>query len=149
MKCLRLSYHQRVVELIPETFAVFIPDKPAPAFKYAVEGPHAGSVETRSSANLIAAIRRKVTSEDVLAVLKQEFDSANGEEDMGDSGMYNPAKIDVFVQSLMFLGHKSFSHSFAAIAKFHTVFKTLGNTEEAQICILRSLFELWKTHQQE
>merc|ERR1712127_552780 len=31
---------------------------------------------------------------------------------------------------------------------FHTVFKTLGNTEEAQICILRSLFELWKTHQQ-
>ena len=126
---------------------MFIPDKPTPSFKYGIEGPYAGSVETRSSANLVAAIKRKCTSEEVLVVLKQEFDSSNGEEEMGDA-MYNPSKIDVFVQSLLFLGHKSFSHSFAAIAKFHSVFKALGNTEEAQICILRSLFELWKTHQQ-
>jgi hypothetical protein len=77
----------------------------------------------------------------------QELDSPMGEDDMSDS-IYNPAKIEVFVQTLLFLGHKSFSHSFAAIAKFHSVFKTLSDTEEAQICVLRSLFELWKTHQQ-
>ncbi len=77
----------------------------------------------------------------------QELDSPMGEDDMTDS-IYNPAKIEVFVQTLLFLGHKSFSHSFAAIAKFHSVFKTLSDTEEAQICVLRSLFELWKTHQQ-
>merc|ERR1739844_363494 len=39
-------------------------------------------------------------------------------------------------------------HSFAAIAKFHPTFKVLSETEEAQVIVLRSLFELWKTHQQ-
>jgi len=57
-------------------------------------------------------------------------------------------KIDVFVQTLLHLGSKSISHTFAAIAKFHYVFKTLATTEEAQICILRNLFELWHQHQQ-
>jgi len=39
-------------------------------------------------------------------------------------------------------------------SRFHPLLKSLGNvgdtkaTEEAQVCILRSLFELWKNHQQ-
>merc|ERR1719357_208434 len=57
-------------------------------------------------------------------------------------------RVEVFTQSLLFLGHKSFSHSFAAIAKFHPVFKALADTEENQIVLLRSVFELWKSHQQ-
>ena len=52
------------------------------------------------------------------------------------------------MQSLLHLGSKSFSHSFAAIAKFHPVLKTLSNTEENQLCVLRSLFDLWASHHQ-
>ena len=147
LKCLRLSYHQRVVDIVPETFAGFLPDKPIPQFKYASEGPYAGSVEVRASEHLIAAIKRKATSEEVLALLKQELDPPMAEEDMEDN-VYNPVKIEVFTQTLLFLGNKSFSHSFAAIAKFYSVLKTLGNTEEAQICILRSVVDLWRTQQQ-
>ncbi|XP_055606916.1 nuclear cap-binding protein subunit 1-like [Uranotaenia lowii] len=61
---------------------------------------------------------------------------------------FNPLKIDVFVQTLLNLGSKSFSHTFAAISKFHLVFKSLAETEEAQICILHNVFELWGDHQQ-
>ena len=147
LKCLRLSYHQRVVEIVPETFAVFLPDKPSPNFKYAANGQFAGSVEVRASEHLIAAIKRKCTSEEVLALLKQELDPPMAEEDMEDN-VCNPVKIEVFTQTLLFLGQKSFSHSFAAIAKFYSVLKSLGNTEEAQICILRSVVDLWKSHQQ-
>lgn len=136
-----------MVELIPETFAAFLPDKPTPNFKFAVDGPYPGTVETRASANLIAAVKRKCPSEEILVLLKQELDPPTGEDDISEA-IYNPAKIEVFVQTLLFLGHKSFSHSFAAIAKFHSVFKSLGSSEEAQICMLRSLFELWRTHQQ-
>ncbi|KAF4525537.1 hypothetical protein B566_EDAN015845 [Ephemera danica] len=66
----------------------------------------------------------------------------------GDASRFNPLKIDVFVQTLLQLGMKSFSHSFAAISKFHYVFKVLAESEEAQICTLRSMFELWHNHQQ-
>lgn len=99
------------------------------------------------------------------------------DNEMIDS-QFNPLKIDVFVQTLLNLGSKSFSHSFAAIAKFHTVFKVsddathvfqrlcratkilsfvvcvffrlqaLGDSEEAQICILHNVFELWRNHRQ-
>jgi len=57
-------------------------------------------------------------------------------------------RVDVFTQSLMYLGHKSFSHSFAAIAKFHPVFKSLADTEETQICVLKSVWDLWRNHHQ-
>jgi len=129
LKCLRLSYHQRVTEIVPDTFACFIPEKPAPQFRFALEGPgHSASTA------MIASIKAKCSPEELLEQMR---------EVEGDA-----MRVEVFTQSLLFLGHKSFSHSFAAIAKFHPVFKALADTEENQILVLRSVFELWKSHQQ-
>merc|ERR1712043_84780 len=59
------------------------------------------------------------------------------------------ARISIFVQTLLNMGNKSFSHSFAAIAKFHPTLKTINEgSEEAQGVTLRSIFELWRTHHQ-
>jgi nuclear cap-binding protein subunit 1 len=83
---------------------------------------------------MVAAIKNKCTSDELLEQLKEvESDTL---------------RVEVFTQSLLFLGHKSFSHSFAAIAKFHPIFKALADTEENQICVLKSVFELWRSHQQ-
>merc|ERR1719221_1515467 len=38
LKCLRLSYHQRVTDIVPDTFTGFLPEKPNPLFKFGVEG---------------------------------------------------------------------------------------------------------------
>ena len=129
LKCLRLSYHQRVTEIVPDTFACFIPEKPGPQFRFALEGPgHSASTA------MIASIKAKCSPEELLEQMR---------EVEGDA-----MRVEVFTQSLLFLGHKSFSHSFAAIAKFHPVFKALADTEENQIVLLRSVFELWRSHQQ-
>lgn len=34
----RLSYHQRIREILPDSFSCFIPAKPEPDYKYAKEG---------------------------------------------------------------------------------------------------------------
>eukprot|EP00090_Calanus_glacialis_P015780 TRINITY_DN2485_c0_g1_i1.p1 TRINITY_DN2485_c0_g1~~TRINITY_DN2485_c0_g1_i1.p1 ORF type:complete len:790 (+),score=272.47 TRINITY_DN2485_c0_g1_i1:36-2405(+) len=129
-KCLRLSYSQRVTDIVPESFSGFLPDKPDPLFKFAVDGQPGFA----ASSSMVAAIKNKSNPTEVLEMLREvESDSL---------------RIDVFTQSLLYLGHKSFSHSFAAIAKFHPVFKALADTEEAQICVLRSTWDLWKSHQQ-
>ncbi|KAF7274782.1 hypothetical protein GWI33_012551 [Rhynchophorus ferrugineus] len=100
---------------------------------------------TSAAHKLVVTIRQKCTPEEVLAVLK---DLPNPRSDEEGDGRFNPLKIDVFVQTLLNLGSKSFSHSFAAISKFHYVFKILADSEEAQICVLRNMFELWRSHQQ-
>lgn len=96
---------------------------------------------------LVVAIRQKCTPEEVVNILKDIPSSGYSGEEMSD-GSFNALKIDVFVQTLLNLGSKSFSHSFAAISKFHVVFRALAETEEAQICILHNIYELWSSHQQ-
>ncbi|CAG2056149.1 unnamed protein product [Timema podura] len=38
LKCLRLSYHQRIKEMMPPSYEALLPAKPEPKFKYAEEG---------------------------------------------------------------------------------------------------------------
>ncbi|XP_023014411.2 nuclear cap-binding protein subunit 1-like [Leptinotarsa decemlineata] len=144
LKCMRLSYYQRVREILPEGFSKFIPERAEPDYKYAHEGA-ASLPGTSAALQLVVSIRQKCTPEEVLAVL-EDLPNPRSEEEGG--GRFNPLKIDVFVQTLLNLGSKSFSHSFAAMSKFHYVFRILAESEEAQICILRNVFELWHNHQQ-
>ncbi|XP_065337734.1 nuclear cap-binding protein subunit 1 [Cloeon dipterum] len=143
LKAQRLAYHERIHKIVPETFEPLIPEKPEPTFKYSdVTAPGANTARA-----IADAIRERCTPEEVLTGLA-ELPNPRAGVDEGDASSYNPLKIDVFVQTLLQLGMKSFSHSFAAISKFHYVFKVLAESEEAQICVLRSMFELWHNHQQ-
>ncbi|CAH0390592.1 unnamed protein product [Bemisia tabaci] len=145
LKCLRLSYHQRITDMVPPSFQKFIPPEPVPKYKYHANEDTIYLPGVQVATQLMKAIREKCTPEEAAALLA-ELPNPLQDED-GDARL-NPLKIDVFVQTLLFLASKSFSHAFAAISKFHIVFKALAESEEAQICILRSLFELWRNHQQ-
>lgn len=79
---------------------------------------------TATAHQLVVAIRQKCTAEEALEVLKDLPNPNENDGDISDAQQsFNPLKIDVFVQTLLNLGSKSFSHSFAAISKFHHVFK--------------------------
>ncbi|CAN8005239.1 unnamed protein product, partial [Ixodes hexagonus] len=143
-RCLRLSYHQRILDFVPESFAPFVPAKPAPDYRYAKEG--AESIPgAATAARLSTCIREKCTPEEALEVLA-DLPNPLQEDDVEPA--HNPLKIQVFVETLLHIASKSFSHSFAGIAKFHYVFKSLASTEEAQICVLRSTFNVWHNHKQ-
>ncbi|XP_037931120.1 nuclear cap-binding protein subunit 1 [Teleopsis dalmanni] len=147
LKCLRLSYHQRIVEMMPEGYAKLIPVQPIANYKYATE-EGASVIGIKVAHQLVVAVRQKCTPVEIFNVLKElPNPGENRDQEISDSS-FNPLKIDVFVQTLLNLGSKSFSHSFSAISKHHDVFKKLAESEEAQICILHSVFELWQNHQQ-
>lgn len=76
------------------------------------------------SNTLLTKIRNKTTPEDILEILKEPLMSENGEiMEPADICISNPTKIDAFVQTLLYIASKSFSHAFAAITKFISVFK--------------------------
>ncbi|XP_014674181.1 PREDICTED: nuclear cap-binding protein subunit 1-like [Priapulus caudatus] len=142
IRCMRLSYHHRVREIVPESYHPLVPVKPEPVYKYEQNGAsvHKGVMTAQQ---LMAAIKAKCTPEEALAILKTVPTPMDE-----DDAAYNPVKIDVFVTTLLFLGSKSFSHAFAGIAKFHYIFKALAEVEDAQIAILRSMYDVWRNHQQ-
>lgn len=73
---------------------------------------------------MLTKIRNKSTPEDIIEILKEPLLLENGEIlEPADIGLSNPIKIDAFVQTLLFIASKSFSHAFAAITKFISVFK--------------------------
>lgn len=76
------------------------------------------------SNNLLVKIRNKTTPEDIIEILKEPLMSENSKiMEPTDITLLNPVKIDAFVQTLLFIASKSFSHAFAAITKFINVFK--------------------------
>lgn len=152
LKTLRLSYHQRIEEMAGEEFAALVPAETVPRFRFGEEGSSAlpGSMVAHQ---LMTAIKERCTPEEVISLLHELPNPLRSGDDSetgaaGSEPTHNPTKIEVFVETLLFAASKSFSHAFAAIAKFHYVFKVLVETEEAQLCVLRSVFNVWQLHPQ-
>ncbi|CAF0777146.1 unnamed protein product [Didymodactylos carnosus] len=195
-KCMRLSFHQRVIDFVPEPFYKIpycvkdqskeffsetickfilyplkrnecvhsvVPNKPSPIFKY--EESDRPIVGSDFAQIIIKKIKDRVTPEELLCELNK-IPNAKDEQlilssastimrTIGSSSsittnntIYNPLQIDLFVSSLLWVGSKSFTHSFAALAKYHQLFKILIETEEQQIQVLKSMFDVWSNHQQ-
>lgn len=68
----RLSYHQRIVESVPENFEPLLPKKPGPVNKFKMEkaATHVGCTE---SYRLIDAFKSKANAEEIINVLKEFF----------------------------------------------------------------------------
>uniref|UniRef100_A0AAZ3QJD2 MIF4G domain-containing protein n=1 Tax=Oncorhynchus tshawytscha TaxID=74940 RepID=A0AAZ3QJD2_ONCTS len=145
-KCMRLSYHQRIVDIVPPTFSALIPADPIFFYKYQDEANSAlpGYAVAITVGN---AIKNRASNEEILTVLK-DVPNPNQEDDDDEGEGFNPLKIEVFLQTLLHLAAKSFSHSFSALAKFHEILKVLTDCDEGKLHILRVVYEVWRNHPQ-
>ncbi|KAK2501988.1 hypothetical protein MC885_008576 [Smutsia gigantea] len=145
-KCMRLSYHQRILDIVPPTFSALCPANPSCIYKYGDESSN--SLPGHSVALCLAvAFKSKATNDEIFSILK-DVPNPNQDDDDDEGFSFNPLKIEVFVQTLLHLAAKSFSHSFSALAKFHEVFKTLAEIDEGKLHVLRVMFEVWRNHPQ-
>lgn len=142
----RLSYHQRIVDIVPATFSALIPAEPMFVYKYMDES--ASSLPGYPvSVTVQNAIKNKASNEEILSILK-EVPNPNQEDDDDEGESFNPLKIDVFLQTLLHLAAKSFSHSFSALGKFHEILKALTDCDEGKLHILKVVYEVWRNHPQ-
>ena len=103
-----------------QEFAALVPLEPKPRFRYREEG--AGSLAgTMIAHQLMTAIKERCSPEEAIRLLKELHNPLKTDDD--NEPTHNPLKIEVFTETLLFVGSKSFSHAFAAIAKFHYVFR--------------------------
>ncbi|XP_016353887.1 nuclear cap-binding protein subunit 1-like [Sinocyclocheilus anshuiensis] len=142
----QLSYHQRIVDIVPPSFSTLIPANPVCSYKYEeeTECPLPGLAMATTVSN---AIKNRASNEEILIVLK-DVPNPNQDDDDDEGDGFNPLKIEVFLQTLLHLAAKSFSHSFSALAKFHEVLKNLTDSDEGKLHILRVLYEFWRNHPQ-
>ena len=143
IRCMRLSYHQRIVDFIPESMSSLVPENPKPNYKYVSD--EAADLEGTPVANrLLELFKERAIPEDVFSALRDIPDSVAD----GDESESNPLKIEVFTSTLLYFGCKSFSHTFSALAKYHMIFKMLVDSEKSQLVVLHSLHDVWKNHRQ-
>jgi nuclear cap-binding protein subunit 1 len=118
---MRLSYYQRIIEMLPETMKQLLPEQPKPVYKY--ESEEAANLEGTPIANrLLEKIKQRCMPEDIIQLLRETTDDemiAEADDiDNEQLSSTNRLKIDVFTSTLLYFGSKSFSHIFAALAKY-------------------------------
>lgn len=72
---------------------------------------------------LTTAIRQKSPNEQIINILKDIPNPLLMEASGDIEPRFNPLQIDVFVQTLLYFGAKSFTHSFVAINRYYEVLK--------------------------
>ncbi|EDV48237.1 nuclear cap-binding protein subunit 1 [Drosophila erecta] len=128
-KCLRLSYQQRIAEIVPDILAGFLPPPAVPHFKFFDETLPGGIL----SKTLLEAMRSKESCPEMISKIIN-----------ATTGVGPLLKINVFTQNCLHLGSKSFSHTFAILSKYHSVFKDLAAQDpEKQLAILNGTFDVW------
>ena len=135
IRCLRLSYQGRVTEFAPNDLKSFVPPVTDPLNKFA------GSTDPvicDLSEQLREAFRSK--NPDLIPSLDQVTRVGNFEGEL--------AKVNLFVNVLLNTASQSYTHMFTALGHWLVQLNDMIISEEAQIVVLHSLFEVWQNHQQ-
>jgi nuclear cap-binding protein subunit 1 len=142
--CMRLAYHQQIVEVLPGSYSPVIPSDVQPMCKYGLEVKESlpGSAIAQ---RFLTQVCNKASIDDLQSTLSELPTEPNQ-----SSNLPVPVSIrlEVFLHTLFTVGSKSFSHVFMALTKFKSLFNSLIVSEEEQIQCLAVLFDFWQTSPQ-
>ncbi|CAG9532992.1 unnamed protein product [Cercopithifilaria johnstoni] len=126
-KCMRFSYHERICDCLPSSFEEITPEKPYISFLVNHE-------EKELVAEVERAFRNKAESKEVTEILRRFNQKDNG-----------LATLSTFFAVMLNAAQKSFSHNFAALARYHETLKELsGNDDDSSTALLQTLYKVWK-----
>ncbi|KAF0552907.1 ARM repeat-containing protein [Gigaspora margarita] len=140
-KTIRYSYYDRIRSTIPEEFLILFPTaEPSTNFRYEDPDHRLNSFAT----SLISKLRNKSPNSEIQAHL----------EEVGKSFPDLPAKEkeqtirDLFVQCVLMLGSKSFSHVLNVIERYLLILQSLNETPESRLHTVKIVAEFWVNNTQ-
>ncbi|KAL3112237.1 hypothetical protein niasHT_017010 [Heterodera trifolii] len=145
-KCLRFSYHKKLVEFLPSELAPIIPDEPS--IIYILDDPqHPAFAKAEQFRGLIM---NKAGDQEILSALRMPSDEPGGGGGGGEfSTDFSIDAVAIFFSVLLKLSSRTMTHSFAALTRYHKTLSLMTvNNEEMQSTILRTLYDEWILHKQ-
>ncbi|ORZ00493.1 armadillo-type protein [Syncephalastrum racemosum] len=139
-KMTRLSYYERIKESIPPSFAPIFPAaEPAPVFEY--QDP--AHPFHQAAQEVVAALRSKRTVDDLRATLDRIGESA-GDDKHAQADLVHK----VFLQSLLFVGSKSFSHALNVVERYLEVLRWVNSNPETRTQTVSIVASFWRHNTQ-
>ncbi|KAI8992033.1 armadillo-type protein [Mycotypha africana] len=149
-KVIRLSYYERIKAILPEElYPLISPQAPAPefAFKDPNDPLHA------TAKTIIESLRAKKTV-DELQQLLEEYANRMKEEVMSDrDDQQQQLQLDhlkriMFIQCLLWVGSKSFSHILNVVERYLEMLRSLNSTPDARVHTVQIVASFWKNNTQ-
>ncbi|KAI9308621.1 armadillo-type protein [Cunninghamella echinulata] len=142
-KEIRLSYYERIKTSLPENFTSLIPTQtPGPNYGYA----DANNALYLPAKQIVDHLRAKKSVEEVRESLEKI------KQDLGNQGMDEKKQSstvhDLFIQSLLHVGAKSFSHILNVIERYLEIMRHFNSTQEDKLCTIRIVAFFWKNNSQ-
>ncbi|KAM3721198.1 Nuclear cap-binding protein [Dirofilaria immitis] len=133
-KCMRFSYHERICDCLPRSFEEIAPEKPSILFL--------AEREEQSVKELVVeverAFRNKAEPKKLTEILRGFSQKDNG-----------LTTLSTFFAVMLNTAQKSFSHNFAALARYYETLKELSDiNDDSSTALLRTLYNVWKHNRQ-
>ncbi|RHZ60069.1 hypothetical protein Glove_359g15 [Diversispora epigaea] len=140
-KTIRYSYYDRIRTSMPEEFlAIFPPSEPSINFRYEDSQHPLYNLST----NLINKLRAKSPNNEIKSILEEvgknfpEMPQLEQEQTIRD----------LFIQCVLMLGSKSFSHVLNVIERYLPILQALNETPEARLHTVKIVAEFWVNNTQ-
>ncbi|XP_065059626.1 nuclear cap-binding protein subunit 1-B-like [Rhopilema esculentum] len=148
-RCTRMYYRQYVIEKIPESLYSLMPLNPQGNFRY--EDPESTDEPGHSTVrSLINAIKSKTNNEGLINIINEISDTeksfymlTNDEGNQLDDGTFAPLRVEISTLTILRAGVKSISHTYSALSKFNSIFKSLITSPNGQLQCLFAIREFW------
>lgn len=142
-KEIRLSYYERIKSMIPENLHTLIPETaPSPHFKF----NNTDDPLNAKSKVIIDSLRTKKSVEEVRDLLSKNKEDAATE---GKTEIEQQSYVrELFIQSLLLVGSKSFSHILNVVERYLDVLRFLNSTPEGRLHTVQILASFWKDNTQ-
>ncbi|KAF8366504.1 ncbp-1, partial [Pristionchus pacificus] len=137
-KCMRFSYYERILEILPESHKRLQPAKPDVIYPMEDENHE----EFERARHFQALFQEKLAADAMIEELRVEEQTGEGPE-------FDSRAFSVFFAVLLKLASKSFSHNFAALTRYHKTLKhVVANSPTMQQTLLSTLYGCWRNNTQ-